>query len=513
MIEPHGQAQMDIQNMQQQSSRTTPVLSILLAFFLGSLGFAFAQPSSIAGKLVWESEYEAALLKAKTESKIIFLAVNMDDEKGNDRMVKNVYTDRTVQRLAQGTVNLVASIGRHNKSGACSHLGTITCAEHRAVEGRVNGPILKPDNQGQVVAPQHVWLSSEGKVLISVPYEITAGEMEWCFHEAARKVDPNYSGKESGKSKRPRRWIPDGVFDGKSDSGEQPPTREETLELIQEVRKGILKGGDLVKAYKRIAEADEPEAREQIRQYLKSSGGGGGRRGGGMGQAGNAKRIAMVRVIGLGSPQSYWEVLDSLVGSGEDALRNEVAVAMEQLAAPEALKSLTKAYKKEKDEIGRKNLLRAIAACGSQDGGARSLLFKAAKQTRDGMLRRNALIGLGWQVDQNSVRSTLEKVLAKEEQADCIAVVIGMGISRDPIWVDTLKQIADEEGTGEDESSDEPNPEKADLSLAEVARAALLVHEKGEYRTLAPALREASGDTIPRDRLFKVKKGKGKGPK
>ncbi|MCP5021402.1 MAG: hypothetical protein GY930_06460 [bacterium] len=512
MIKPHGQAQMDIQNMQQQSSRTTSVFSILLAFFLGSLGFAFAQPSSIAGKLVWEAEYEAALVKAKTESKIIFLAVNMDDEKGNDRMVKNVYTDRTVQRLAQGTVNLVASIGRHKKSGPCSHLGTITCAEHRAIEGRVNGPILKPDSQGHVIAPQHVWLDSEGKVLISVPYEISAGEMEWCFHEAARKVDPNYAGKESGKSKRPRRWIPGGVFDGESDSGEQPPTRAETLELIQEVRKGILKGGDLVKAYKRIAEADEPEARDQIQQYLKSSGGG-GRRGGGKGQAGSAKHIAMVRVIGLGSPQSYWEVLDSLVGNGEDALRNEVAVAMEQLAAPEALKSLTKAYKKEKDEIGRKNLLRAIAACGGQDSAARSLLLKAAKQTRDGVLRRNALIGLGWQVDQNSVRSTIEKVLGEEEQADCIAVVIGMGISRDPIWVDTLKQIADEEGTGGDGSSDDSNPEKADLSLAEVARAALLVHERGEYRALAPALRKVSGDTIPRDRLFKVAKGKGKSRK
>lgn len=496
--------------MQQQSTCTMPGFSILLALFLGSLGFAFAQPSNLAGKLKWEAEYEAALVKAKAESKIIFLAVNMDGEKGNDRMVKNVYTDRTIQQLAGKTVNLVASVGRHNKSGACSHLGTITCAEHRAMEGRVNGTILKPDNQGRVVAPQHVWLDSEGKVLISVPYEITAGEMEWCFHEAARKVDPDYVGKESGKSKRPRRWIPDGVLDSENDPGEQPPTREETLELIKEIRKGVLKGGDLVKAYKRIAEADEPEARDQILQYLKS--GGGGRRGGG-GKGQTAKRAAMVRLIGLGSPQSYWEVLDSLVGSGEDSLRNEVAVAMEQLAAPEALKSLTKAYKKEKDEPGRKNLLRAIAACGSEDSTARGMLLKAAKQTRDEVLRRNALIGLGWQLDQSSVRSTIEKVLDKEEQADCIAAVVGMGISRDPIWLETLKQLAGETGEGEEASSGDADSDEAGLSLAEVARAALLVHEKGEYRALAPALSQASGDAIPRDRLFKIKKRKGKGKK
>ncbi len=489
--------------MQQQSHPLRPGLSIFLALMLGSLGFAFAPSPALAGKIQWEAEYEAALAKAEAESKVVFLAVNMDDEKGNDRMVKNVYTDRTINKLASATVNLVASVGRHKTSGACPHLGSITCEEHRAIEARVNGKILKPDSRGHVVAPQHVWMDAKGKILLSVPYEVTAGELEWCFHEAARRIDPDYAGKASGKSKRPRRWIPDGVYDGENDPGERAPDRDEALELIKEIRKGVLRGGDLTKAYRRLAEADEPEAREQVGQFLKSSRGGGklGRRGGRKAQT-SKQTAAMIRVIGLVSPQSYWEVLDSMVGSGGDDLRNETAVAMEQLAAPEALKALTKAYKKEKDDLGRKNLIRAIAACGSQDKGALSTLLRAAKQGGDDVLRRNALIGLGWQVDQEGVRSIVEKALKKESMEDRIAAVVGMGISRDPIWVETLKEMA--EGAGNSPS------DQASLSLADVARAALLVHEKGNYQILAAALKQASGDTIPRDRLFKVRKRRGK---
>ncbi|MFT4647704.1 MAG: hypothetical protein ACI9X4_000917 [Glaciecola sp.] len=483
-----------MRTLQDSPKHSIRILSLLT---LAALCMAFVFPGGVAGSVKWNAEYEAAFTQAKAESKVVFLAVNMDNERGNDRMVKDVYGDRTILKLSGSTVNLVASVARHNTSGKCSHLGTITCKQHRAVEGKVNGTILKPDALGHVVAPQHVWLDGDGKVLISVPYEVTAGELEWCFHEAGRRNDPDYAGQESSKSKRPRRWIPDGVYGADSDAGAQPPTRDETLELIKDIRKGMLKGGDLVNAYRRLAAADEPEAREYIAQSLKS--GGGGRRGG---RGGSATKIVLIRYVGLASPASYWEVLDSLVGAGEDALKNEVAVAMEQLAAPEALKGLTKAFKKEKDGVARKNLLRAIAACGAKDKGTRTLLLKSAKQTRDELLRRNALIGLGWQVEQADVSSAIEKVLAKGSSEDKFAAVVGMGISRDPLWLEKLKELAEAKGTDGDA------PEEGGLSLAEAARAALEVHTKGEYRALGAALTQASGDTLARLRLFRPLKDK-----
>lgn len=467
---------------------------------LAALCLSFVLPTGLGDKVKWEGDYEAALARAHSETKVVFLAVNMDAEKGNDRMVKNVYTDRVIRGLSANTVNLVASAARHKSSGACPHLGTITCAEHRAVEVQVNGKILKPDAAGHVVAPQHVWLNGEGQVLLSVPYEVTAGELEWCFHEASRRLNPDYSAKESKASQRPRRWIPDGVYDAEKDEGERPPDLDEAMELIKEIRKGMLKGGDLVRAYKRLAQADVSEARDQISQYMKS--GSGGRRGGGKGAANKIK--TMVRVLGLASPQSYWEVLDSMVGSGEAMVRNEVAVAIEQLAAPESLKALTKAYKKEKQEVGRKNLLRAIAACGAQDKSARGLLSKAAKQSRDDVLRHNALIGLGWQVSQSDVRAVIEKVMDKGSPEDRFAAVVGMGISRDPLWRETLEELA----TEPDESA------LADsISLDQAAKLALEVHSTGEYGILSAALIQASGDTIPRNRLFRPLKGRGKNKK
>ncbi|MDF1839775.1 MAG: hypothetical protein P1V35_18060, partial [Planctomycetota bacterium] len=200
-----------MQTLRPLRSMPAPLFSLVA---LAAFCMAFAFPTKGAGGVTWHGDFDAAFETAKADSKVVFLAVNMDDEKGNDRMVENVYTDRTFLKLAGQTVNMVASVGRHKSSGKCPHLGTDTCAEHRAVEAKANGKILKPDAAGHVVAPQHVWLNGEGKVLLSVPYEITAGEMEWCFHEAGRRLDPNYAGKESSKSKRPRRWIPDGVYDG-----------------------------------------------------------------------------------------------------------------------------------------------------------------------------------------------------------------------------------------------------------------------------------------------------------
>ncbi|MCA9001509.1 MAG: hypothetical protein KDB61_06270, partial [Planctomycetes bacterium] len=259
------------------------------------------------------------------------------------------------------------------------------------------------------------------------------------------------------------------------------------------------KGADLVKAYRRLAQADVPEAREQVMQFLKS-GGGGGRRG----NDGEKAKIALIRVIGQTSPQSYWEVLDSMVGTGQAELRNEITVALEQLAAPESVKTLSKAYKKEKDEEAARNLLRALAACGGQDKGVRSLLTKAAKQTRDEALRRNALIGLGWQVEQEEVRSTIETMLEEGSTEDRIAAVVGMGISRNELWLDKLKELAKAEAEPESRDPDLA----AGLTLQQAAQAALEVHETGNYRALGAALQQASGDTIPRNRLFRPIKEK-----
>jgi hypothetical protein len=139
-----------------------PTSSILLAA-LSCLSF-----SAGLGEIPWEPTYEGALSRAAAEGLVTFVAVNMDGERANDRMAEEVYGDKRIRELAAVTVDLVASSFTHGKGdGACPRFGTVTCEQHRRVDVEVRGKVLKPDKQGFVVAPQHVWLDPKGQVLLS----------------------------------------------------------------------------------------------------------------------------------------------------------------------------------------------------------------------------------------------------------------------------------------------------------------------------------------------------------
>ena len=61
------------------------------------------------GDITWQTSYEGAFEAAATDEKIVFVAVNMDGERANDRMLAKVYTDKRIRLLAKRTVNLIAS--------------------------------------------------------------------------------------------------------------------------------------------------------------------------------------------------------------------------------------------------------------------------------------------------------------------------------------------------------------------------------------------------------------------
>ena len=115
----------------------------LLAFIPGTV------PS--AG-IEWQASYELALIQAQAENKVVFVAVNMDGERANDRMVKNVYRDKVIVKLAAETINLVASNNTHGSGSVCSRFGSISCVEHRQVDVRVRGQVLAPDAERKSVA-------------------------------------------------------------------------------------------------------------------------------------------------------------------------------------------------------------------------------------------------------------------------------------------------------------------------------------------------------------------------
>ncbi|MCP3920265.1 MAG: hypothetical protein GY711_32465 [bacterium] len=443
-------------------------MSIATLFLLASL--------PAVGDIAWQSSLDAARTLAAEESRVVFVAVNMDGERANERMLAEVYTDKRVRELAEQTVNVIASNDVHAKEGReCKRFGGMTCKEHRFVDAAVREEILKPDDDGFVVAPQHVFLDAAGEVLLSVPYEVSARELEWCFVTALQTANPDSSERMSSKARPPRRLILGGVWEAK---GAALLKREEALALIEELKKGM-RGEEARRNLRRLATADEPEAREYVLSILRSSGGG-GRRGGGRGD--RDRRGELLRWIGASSPRSYWEVAVEFL-NGEEAMRQEAIVALEQLAAPESLGDLLARLKREKDERATKNLLRAIGASGYADKRARRMLLSRAGDARqEAPVRKNAIVALGFLTSHDDVTAFLRETLEGEER---IAAVVAIGLTRDAGWKETLEERLKDAGD-----------EKRALE------AALAVLGKGDLGKLEGVFRGVTGDEIPRERLF-----------
>ncbi|MFT6111208.1 MAG: hypothetical protein ACJA2W_004138, partial [Planctomycetota bacterium] len=394
-------------------------------------------------------------------------------------------------------------------SGTCKRFGCSTCKQHQLVDVSVREQVLKPDVSGAVVAPQHVLLGPDGSVILSVPYEISADELEWCFLTAFASLDKEAPAKRIDKGRRPRRLIMGGVLD--LGGGLAPLTRDEALEMIREHKKGASRGGAQA-VIRRLVTVDEPEVREYVLTILRAGGGGGGGGGGGRGGGGGGggrgggnadkQRIELIQWIGVVSPKAYWEICAEFADSGTEAVQLEAIVALEQLAARESLPMLTKALRRASDEMQEKNIVRAIGACGQDDKKARTAVLRASNDGKSPTLRANALLALGWldqaeEVDERIRAGALPGVYGKGAKVDAeevtgqerLGAVVAMGLTRGERWRELLQELIDD--------ADEPE------ALREAARASLDVVGGAPYSKLGPAVAEAGGDQIPRERLFK----------
>ncbi|MCH2107116.1 MAG: hypothetical protein MK291_10790, partial [Planctomycetes bacterium] len=178
-----------------------------------ALAAAILSAPLTAGDIKWQGDYEAVLATAAAESRVVFVAVNMVGERANERMLKDVYTEKKIEELAELTLNVVASNCWQEGASACKAFKPLSLEELRELDVRIRGEVLRPDDQGYVVAPQHVFLSPDGGVILSVPYEVTIHELEWCFVTAIQSLDPEADVAMSSKARAPKRLILGDVYD------------------------------------------------------------------------------------------------------------------------------------------------------------------------------------------------------------------------------------------------------------------------------------------------------------
>lgn len=466
---------------------STPTLIALL----------LSAPSALAGSITWQTDFEKALEEASAAKKVVFLAVNMDGERANDRMAEKVYRDKQVIELSTHTLNLVASLAQHALADKdCTRFDGLRCVDHRRVDTAARKDILKADMDGLVIAPQHVFLSGDGSVLLSVPYELTNDELAWCFVTALQKADAATAPPMPSSARSPKRLIVGATYDPKAAGGSLvPPTKKEVEAIITQLKKGLF-GEERMREMQRLVLSDEPDAVEFIALELKSAGwggGGGGGKGGGGGAAGgrggggDSRHKLILHAIGVFAPAPYWDMVSDFLGDNDPGLQREAAVALEQLAAPQAVPALTKALAGEKDPGMQKDILRALGSCGSTDAKTRATLIKRAKTDKQALVRANAYLALGWSASDTDVKACLRAALEKGDDLEREAAALAVGISRDAAWMAVLDTAA---GMAQDANA------KAAIEAAKgVLNGAAL-------STLRDHVVRVGRDEVPRERIF-----------
>lgn len=445
--------------------------------------------------MVWTESYESAFVAAQSRDTIVFLAVNMDGEAANDEAAKKLYTDKLILPLATETVNLVASRFEHSGSGPCPRFGSNPCSDHQKVDVKARTQILKPGPSGSVIAPHHVFLDKNGVVLLSVAYKVSAKELAWCFRAAQKKAYPDGDFPAVKGARAPSRLVMDGVVN-MGDSGIRPLTEEEMEATIKRIRSAKRFDQRVEDLYSLIA-TDHPDAVEVVARDLKQSDvaaafGGRGRAQAGGEDASNrllAGRSLLIHRIGVFSPPSYWEAVVTQLEDSEAIIRQEAAVALEQLAHEGAVKALKGALKKEEDPHVRRCLVRALGTCGIENSSARKQLSTLAKSKKDEDLRRNALFALGGQVNEKSVTKIFTDILEEGTPKQKQAVVLGIAFARNDSLLPLLETL------GQDSENLDPETHVALTAAKAVLGGESLLSIKDHCWSLL-------GDQLEREKYF-----------
>ncbi len=419
---------------------------------------------------VWEPSLDSALARAQAEERVVFLAVNIDNEPGNERML-DVYGNGRIQGAAEETVNLIASAFGHGP-GECTRFGTVSCGQHQTAEKAVRSKYLEVDARGNAISPQHVFLAPDGKVLLAVTWEVSAEELAWCFAKAAHQLKPEGEFQAPSGTRAPRRLSVGGQA-APAKVGLQPLSGPELKETIAAVKKDWMMSlrSD---GFDRLLVTDHKDAIQFVRRELAN---------GILGRQ-PSHQVGTLERMAEWSPPSYWEAAAPLLKAKDPEVRSAAALALEQLAAAKSAKLLRSAAIREKEILVKKNMLRALGTAGADDKSARSTLIKFAGD-KDPVLRRNALLALGSHLHQ-SVDEVLLGSLGSEDagdrQAAALAVAFGRRTHQRAALTDAIYEALGEEGA--------------------LMERALAVVDGANLRTIAKDIRIVGRDSKRRVRFF-----------
>jgi hypothetical protein len=287
-----------------------------------------------------------------------------DGEAANEATATQIYRDPLFVAASRRFVMVLVSTRDHAPEGPCPRFGKVTCKQHLDcwvdLNGRHGDVFAAPGTADEMISPQHAWFAPDGRLLRRREYFLPKRELMKLMRRALA---------ETGAAAAPRPEASEPLSDA---------DRSELARLAdaadRETRLGAL--GNLLATGKDAASAAL------------------------LGLVGTTKNATLkgeiIRALAAAQVAAARAAAEKLLADGDAGVRSFAAVALEDLADGASVAALVKRARGEDDTLARKNMYRALGACGGAAGdkGAAKAILDAVSGDRQKVVCKHAALAL-----------------------------------------------------------------------------------------------------------------------
>ena len=296
----------------------------------------------------WVGDWNEAFRLAKQTGKPVMVCINSKDgEQANERAARKTYRDPWFVPMSRRFVMIVVSVRKHAAEGACPRFGKVTCEEHLAcwkeLRTEHGDEFLLPDTTDEMISPQHAWFGPDGKLLQRKEYELFRDQLLQRMRAvlAAGGVSPNAGA----------------------------PLDDRDRAELERSRRGDKEARWAALGH--LFASDKTAVRAALADLLKST-------------KDKTPKCELLRALGRAKALDVRPTVEKLLKDKDADVRSFAAVCLEDMASADAVAALVKRARTESDATVRKNLFRALGACGgpAADKAAAKALLKAVATVR-----------------------------------------------------------------------------------------------------------------------------------
>ena len=356
---------------------------------------------------VWARSIDAGLADAKSKGQALMVALNMDKERGNQQMVDEVYTSPEFHEAAKHCVVAVASLFQHpskrDARGApvCARFGSVTCAQHQAIEKVLRQDWLGRGPKDDVESPRHVFLAPSGKILFQRVWTVDAPTLAALMTRASQLCTPE----------RLAKWD---TVEGRLERAADP------IVAVREI------------ALAELIAANDPAIDDRLVKLAKATT-----------TAPGVAAAIYAAFVGAATPERR-KLGQAGLGDRQPEVRVQVAHALEKLGPDDALPPLLAQAARDKDDRARGEMYRALGALGvlpKKDPRVEKLLLKAVSTSGDGA-RAHAAVAIAPWAAEAAVKAELRKIVLQGDSQDLRASAIwALGFSEDKALGDEFAKL------------------------------------------------------------------------